>query len=327
MEEKRIAVPQNIKKSVKLVSMTLNEGLSLYAYPISVSKTRDIPKQIHTWLDAFIKSKPNLEVFGSLAMQSYAPHGRTPGDLDAIVDNPEHVAMVIASELNRYGFNAKCAPHQWKGGWQVSYLKNGVQTTIADLHPKNNHNVQYAQYGFTKKPSKVQGVLIQESEDQLLRKANEIMRQDGVGGHRIAKDLEDFVVIANTMLDSKVLRAQAKLEKVKQAKKELAKIVTYAKSVKGIDAQARKRMIKDPIPATLEKRVITYAKAHPEIDVRDIVKLPNMISHTTRVPKRNPPELASTYPPVAQTTGQKISSNKKDTRKWSAIPGMFSWKI
>jgi hypothetical protein len=321
-----IPVPKTIKNSIKLVSKTLNEGLSLYAHPVSVKKTKDIPKEIHDWLNTFIRSNP-VEIFGSLGMQSYAPHARKPGDLDAVVDNPEYIARTITSKLQAHGYDAMTYRHPWKGGWQVKIRKNNIDTVIADLHPKQGHTVRYAEYGFTKKPSLVGGVLIQEAEDQLLRKANNIMHKQGVGSHRIAKDVEDFVVIANTMLDSKQLRAQAKMAQVTQAKKELAKILEYAKSVKGIDAQSKKRMVKDPIPAALEKRVIAYAKSNPEIDVRDIVKLPNMISHTTRVPKRNPPELADMYPSVAEITGQKTSSNQKDKRRWSAIPGMFSWKV
>jgi hypothetical protein len=36
----------------------------------------------------------------------------------------------------------------------------------------------------------------------------------------------------------------------------------------------------DPIPAKIEKKVVAYAVANPEIDVRDIVKMPGKVSHT-----------------------------------------------
>jgi len=313
----RISVPANIKASIKLVSKTLNEGLSVYAYPVSVTKTRDIPKEIHQWLDQFLKQRPETEVFGSLAMTSYAPHGRSPGDLDAVVDNPQHVANMIVQRLRQHGYKAKADPHPWKGGWQVKYRDaSGQDVIIADLHAKGGHNVQFTEYGFSKKPSKVHGMLIQEAEDQLLRKANSILSKEGVGAHRIAKDMEDFVVIANTMLDSKELRAEAKLEKVKQAKRELKKIIEHAKKIKGTNA---KRMNADPIPDTMEKKVIAYAKKNPDVDVRDIVIMPNRITHTMRVPKRNPPETARRYPKAED----KLTSGKPRTIKTQ----FFSWQI
>lgn len=316
-------VPKTIKNSIKLVSKTLNEGLSLYAHPVSVKKTKDIPKEIHDWLNTFIRSNP-VEIFGSLGMQSYAPHARKPGDLDAVVDNPEYIARTITSKLQAHGYDAMTYRHPWKGGWQVKIRKNNIDTIVADLHPKQGHTVRYAEYGFTKKPSMIDGVLIQEAEDQLLRKANNIMHKQGVGSHRIAKDVEDFVVIANTMLDSKQLRAQAKMAQVTQAKKELAKILEYAKKIKGADIS---RMKKDPIPAKIEKKVVAYAVANPDIDVRDIVKMPGKVTHTPRVPKRNPPELAKNYPHVDEVTGRKISVKRKDKNPWDSVPGLFSWKI
>lgn len=320
----RVLVPQTVKNSVKLVSKTLNEGLSLYSYPISVSQTKDIPKEIHVWLDSFIRSNPVLEVFGSLGMKSYAPHARKPGDLDAVVAYPEFVAQIVVSKLKKHGYNACASPHPWSGGWQVKIKTNISEVVVADLHSKQGHAVRYAGYGFSKKPSKVNGILIQEAEDQLLRKANSIMHKEGVGSHRIAKDLEDFVVIANTMLDSKELRANAKLAKVQQAKTELAKVLAYAKRIEGTDLA---RMKKDPIPASVERKVIKYAVNNPEVDVRDIVKLPDKIAHTSRVPKRNPPKDALRYPHVDGGADQKKSVKHHNKDYLESKTRLFTWHI
>jgi len=319
---------------VKTIAKTLNEGLSVYAYPVSIKKTKDIPPEIHAWLDNFLKTHPDTEVFGSLAMQSYAPHGRAPGDLDAVVDNPEHIARTIASKLKSHGYSAKAYPHPWKGGWQVAYKhkKTGEDIIVADLHAKGGHNVRFTEYGYSKKPSRVHGMLIQEAEDQMLRKANSIVSKGGIGSHRAAKDLEDFIVIAMTLLDSKELRAQAKLAKVQQAKRELKKVIEYAGQIQGTN---KKRMTADPIPDTLEKKVISYAKSNPDVDVRDIVILPNKIAHTTRVPKRNPPEQAKRYPHVDDKTGGRPQSQSRlmgnpvmfGIKTPAKRPRIFSWKV
>jgi len=286
---RRVQVPAQVKKDVRTIAQTLEEALSVYQNPINIRATKDIPPKIHAWLDAFIKSHRDMEVFGSLGMTSYAPIGRPPGDLDAVVSDPMHVAHQIEQKLKMHGYDAFAVSHPWVGGWRVGYRdpQTGQEIWVADLHAKEKHkpNQPFPYYGSSREPVEVHGILVQDAADQLIRKANSIIDTEGILDHRAAKDIEDFVVIANTLLDSRELRARAKLEKVQEAKKAVQSMIKYAKSVKGANIT---RMRKDPIPASHERAVIQYARQNLDVDVRDIRISGGKVSHISRNGSKKP---------------------------------------
>jgi hypothetical protein len=261
-----------LRKAGLLVMKTLTDQFSVYQKPVSTKQTKDIPKEVHAFLDRFLKTT-DAEVFGSLAMQSYTHASRAPGDLDVVVQNPQYVAQYIANELRRAGHRAVVEQHPWAGGYAVKVARpDGSTVAVADVHDMSRHLVKHEVYGESRLPLRAGGMRIQAPEDQLLRKGNSLFGINsreafGPEPHRAEKDLQDFLVIARTLLDSKKIQGQADLKKVEQAEKALRYLETHAASVPGV-SMAKVRA--DPIPAKHEQAFIKHAVANPEIDVEDL---------------------------------------------------------
>ena len=262
----------DLRKAGLLVMKTLTDQFSVYQKPVSTKQAKDIPKEVHAFLDRFLKTN-NAEVFGSLAMQSYTHISRTPGDLDVVVQNPQYVAQYIANELRRAGHRAVVEQHPWIGGFAVKVVrKDGTSVAVADVHDMSRHLVRHEVYGESRLPLRAGGMRVQAPEDQLLRKGNSLFgtNSKGVAGpeaHRAEKDLQDFVVIARTLLDSKKLQGEADLQKVREAEKALRYLEQHATGIPGVNA---KKVRADPIPAADERRFVRHAVANPEIDVEDL---------------------------------------------------------
>ena len=262
----------DLRKAGLLVMKTLTDQFSVYQKPISTKQAKDIPKEVHAFLDRFLKTN-NAEVFGSLAMQSYTHISRTPGDLDVVVPNPQYVATYIAGELRRAGYRTAVVQHPWFGSYAVKVVrKDGTSVAVADVHDMSRHLVRHEVYGESRLPLRAGGMRVQAPEDQLLRKGNSLFGTNTRGAfgpepHRAEKDLQDFLVIARTLLDSKKLQGQADLKKVKQAEKALRYLETHAASVPGVSMT---KVRADPIPAADERRFVRHAVANPEIDVEDL---------------------------------------------------------
>lgn len=262
----------DLRKAGLLVMKTLTDQFSVYQKPVSTKQAKDIPKEVHAFLDRFLKTN-NAEVFGSLAMQSYTHISRTPGDLDVVVPNPQYVATYIAGELRRAGYRTAVVQHPWFGSYAVKVVrKDGTSVAVADVHDMSRHLVRHEVYGESRLPLRAGGMRVQAPEDQLLRKGNSLFgtNSKGVAGpeaHRAEKDLQDFLVIARTLLDSKKLQGEADLRKVKEAEKALRYLADHAASFAGVN---QKKIRADPIPAKHEKAFIRHAVANPEIDVEDL---------------------------------------------------------
>jgi hypothetical protein len=260
---------EELRRAGLLVMRTLTDQFSVYQKPVSAKQGADIPREVHAWLDRFLKTN-NAEVFGSLAMQSYAHNPRTPKDLDLVTENPGLVANYLVAELRRAGYKAKAEDHPWIGGYAVKMLKrDGTEVTVADVHSMAKHLVKHEVYGESRLPLRVGGMRVQVAEDQLYRKGNSLFGKNAAGGdgpepHRAEKDLQDFVVIARTLLDSKKLQGQADLKKVAQAEKALALLARHASAIPGV---SKTTIRADPIPAADEKKFIRHAVQNPEIDV------------------------------------------------------------
>lgn len=277
-----------LRKAGLLVMKTLTDQFSVYQKPVTTAKAKDIPKEVHDFLDRFLKTN-NAEVFGSLAMQSYTHVSRQPGDLDVVVPNPRFVAGHIADRLRRAGYRASVVEHPWFGSYAVKItLPNGTSVSVADVHDMDRHLVKHGVYGESRLPLPVGGMRVQAPEDQLLRKGNSLFGKNPKGGfgpapHRAEKDLQDFLVIARTLLDSKKLQGEADLQKVKEAEKALRYLTEHAAQFGGID---QKKIRADPIPAAHERAFIRAAVANPEIDVEDLAFVgPDKIENVNREPK------------------------------------------
>lgn len=268
----RRAGKDGLRKAGLLLMKTLTDQFSVYQKPISTKQAKDIPKEVHAFLDRFLKTT-NAEVFGSLAMQSYTHAARTPGDLDVVVQNPQYVAQYIANELRRAGHRAVVEQHPWIGGFAVKIARqDGSTVSVADVHDMSRHLVKHEVYGESRLPLRAGGMRVQGPEDQLLRKGNSLFGTNTRGAfgpepHRAEKDLQDFLVIARTLLDSKKIQGQADLKKVEQAEKALRYLETHAASVPGVSMT---KVRADPIPAADERKFIRHALANPEVDVEDL---------------------------------------------------------
>ena len=267
---------------------TLTDQFSVYQKPVSTKQAKDIPKEVHAFLDRYLKTT-NAEVFGSLAMQSYTHAARTPGDLDVVVQNPQYVAQYIANELRRAGHRAVVEQHPWIGGFAVKVARqDGSTVSVADVHDMSRHLVKHEVYGESRLPLRAGGMRVQGPEDQLLRKGNSLFGTNTRGAfgpepHRADKDLQDFLVIARTLLDSKKVQGQADLKKVEQAEKALRYLETHAASVPGVSMT---KVRADPIPAADERKFIRHALANPEVDVEDLAFTGDgRITNTRREPK------------------------------------------
>ena len=133
----RQAGKDDLRKAGILLMKTLTDQFSVYQKPVSTKQAKDIPKEVHAFLDRYLKTT-NAEVFGSLAMQSYTHAARTPGDLDVVVQNPQYVAQYIANELRRAGHRAVVEQHPWIGGFAVKIARpDGTAVSVADVHDVN----------------------------------------------------------------------------------------------------------------------------------------------------------------------------------------------
>lgn len=278
----------DLRKAGILVMKTLTDQFSVYQKPVTTAKAKDVPKEVHAFLDRFLKTN-NAEVFGSLAMQSYTHVSRQPGDLDVVVQNPRFVAGHIADKLRRAGYRASVVEHPWFGSYAVKIaLPGGNTVSVADVHDMDRHLVRHEVHGESRLPLPVGGMRVQAPEDQLLRKGNSLFGKNPKGGfgpapHRAEKDLQDFLVIARTLLDSKKLQGQADLRKVQEAEKALRYLTDHAAEFPGVDM---KKIRTDPIPAAHERAFIRAAVANPEIDVEDLAFTgPGAISNVNREPK------------------------------------------
>lgn len=162
--------------------------------------------------------------------------------------------------------------HPWAGGYAVKVVRpDGSTVSVADVHDMSRHRVKHDVYGESRLPLPVAGMRVQGPEDQLLRKGNSLFGTNTRGAfgpepRRADKDLQDFLVIARTLLDSKKVQGQADLKKVEQAEKALRYLETHAASVPGVSMT---KVRADPIPAADERKFIRHALANPEVDVED----------------------------------------------------------
>lgn len=256
-----------------MILKTLSTERSVISKTVKPSDAANVPDNSSDEIRKIIQQVKNHEVYGSLATKSKTMASRDPNDIDVAVDNPYDKALKIAEVLKRKGHNVKISSMEQFNSHVVQIKKKGEWVDVVDLHAHEDHVSRvFDVYGKTTPPDKIDGLYIQTTNDQLLRKGNSVMAYDektnvfGARPHRKAKDVGDFITTSRLLLDSKELKARAELARVKAGRERLKVWRKHAKGIKG----ASKNLGKDPIPDEMEKMFIDFAVKNPEVDVDDI---------------------------------------------------------
>jgi len=257
-------------KDGMLIIKTLKDETSVVAKPMSPSKAKNIPSNVSKEIRRVISNTPQHEVYGSLAMESRTFSQRKPNDIDMVVSNPKAKAYEIQQAFKRKGYKTKVVSNEQFNSHVVQIFTNGEWVDAADIHPYSEHSQKFDVYGQSVKPQTINGINVQRTSDQLLRKANSVMAMNkktgtyGAAPHRNQKDVSDFITTARILADSKQLQAEAELHKVKKVRKALKSWKRHAKRIKATGTH------RDPIPETQEQDFIAFAANNPEINVEDI---------------------------------------------------------
>lgn len=253
----------------------LDKEESVVSKPVLSTQAGNVPNKVATDIDNIIKREPCHEIYGSIAMKSHSFKTRTPNDIDIIVRNPKATARKIAKVFKRKGIEHKVEVKEQFGSVTVQVKKSGEWVEVADIHPIKDHYGNFDVYGSSKLPKEVQGMNIQPAGDQLLRKANSVLGYNekegrmGAASHRQNKDVSDFITTSRMLLDSKELKAEAEMARVRKAKKNLKKWKAHLKTVEDYDPRGS-LVGKDPIPESREKQFIAFAVKNPGVDIDDM---------------------------------------------------------
>jgi hypothetical protein len=211
---------------------------------------------------------------------------RRPNDIDISVENPQFTSIKISNELRQKGFQNKIVPSRSPNSFSVKILKNNAWETVADVHPIQQHYKDYkVVYGSTLPPEKIGKFNIQSIRDQQLRKGASVLKHGGAEPNRALKDEVDFINISRLMLDQKTLQAQAELERVKRARRDLEAIKKHTRTHKGWNSRDY-NLEKDPIPVSRERQFIRFAVKNSSVDVRNITLRNNKVVSTSQKKKK-----------------------------------------
>lgn len=266
------------------ICKTLANELSVVAKPLSRVNIKNIPDSVEPAIRAWVRKHAGKhEVYGSAAAATHRIGGRRPGDLDIIVGDPRTAANAVVAIMRQKKIKCQIAERKIGGGLVIKILKKGKWVEAVDFHPPKGHAGKYELYGQTKPPLVKNGITIQRASDQMLRKANEIMKKQpdgstGAAPHRNLKDTRDFIETSKTLFASLVLKSKADQQRAKKVRKAIKVWERHLKTLEGAPKPPKRK----PISKTRTKRFEQKARANPAPDVDDLI----FIGSTPRVVER-----------------------------------------
>jgi hypothetical protein len=261
---------------------------SLVRKKVLSAQARTITNQLGKAIDDWLAKQSDHTIYGSLPASRQSFKARKPADLDIAVDDPTKAATeIVAIFKKKYKkpINVVSSPGGNRYGVQVKVGNKWVDAV--DIHKSGMFYQKYDVFGETLDPYKQNRLKIQRLCDQLLRKANSIMKHNAFTGfgplqERALKDTVDFINIARTLIESKEVRQLADIERKKNVKK-AQKIITEIKKAKVAlkiwelhtrkikDYGKKYKIYRDAIPDDRERKFIAHAKKHPRTPVKDMV--------------------------------------------------------
>lgn len=273
MTRKPAPTPKQRKAAAITIVKTLANELSVVAKPLARVNIKNIPDSVEPAIRNWIKKHAGKhEVYGSAAAATHRIGGRRAGDLDIIVSDPRTAANAVAAIMRRKKIKCQIAERKVGGGLVIKVQKKGKWVEAVDFNSPKGHTGKYPLYGETKPPMAKNGITIQRASDQMLRKANEIMKKqpDGTTGaapHRNLKDTRDFIETSKTLLASLILKSKADQQRAKRVRKAIKVWERHLKTIEGAPKPPKRK----PISKTRTKRFEQKARANPEPDVDNLI--------------------------------------------------------